>query len=290
LEKWAEQENFYYTHGVSGATVTRNSISKFMNFQKEPENYMLSQSKEYNLFKLGRQSSFKNTFMSSQTFSSFPHVGLEYTDYSFYKSKQILPPTLKGDDFWLDNLKSLPLFDRNFIVIQMRAVHSPYIQTWQHRFDEFNRFSGQFSDYDNGILYVDYLLDETLKWASKLPGKVYVFFASDHNELFGQYGLYAHVTLHQEVAKIPVFVWTNDIEWLKNFKSISHPSHWDIGKQILHLMGYSVDNPNSSDDTIFIQGSDPTGAAGFITLKRNGEELIQENGPENSPDSHHTKD
>lgn len=279
LEKWANQKNFYYTHGISAATVTRNSIAEFMNFQKEPENYTLVQSKKYNLFKLGKEASFKTTFMSSQTFSSFPHVGLEYTDYSFYRDKKGSSPTL-GDEFWLENLKALPLSDKNFVVIQMRAVHAPYMKSWRHRFDEFNHFSGRpegkVDDYDNGVLYVDSILNETFEWAKNLTGKVYIFFASDHNELFGEEGIYGHVTLHQQVASIPVFVWTNDMKFIQNFKSIFNPSHWDIGKQILTLMGYKIANPNTSDDTIFIQGSDPTGGAGFITLKRKGNQLIQE--------------
>ena len=278
LENWAKEENFYYTQGVSGATVTRNSISEFMNFQKEPENYTLVQSKKYNLFKLGKEATFKTTFMSSQTFSSFPHVGLEYTDYSFYKDKQGAS-SIPGDDFWLENLKTLPLSDKNFIVIQMRAVHAPYAKTWRHRFNEFNRFSGQgnkIDNYDNGVLYADFVLNQAFEWAKKLPGKVYVFFASDHNELFGKYGIYGHVTLHPEVARIPVFLWTNDMESVKTFKDIPNPSHWEIGKEILRLMGYQVNNPNSPNDTVFIQGSDPTGAAGFIALKRKGSELIQE--------------
>lgn len=279
LEKWAESENFYYTKGVSGATVTRNSISGFMNFQKEPENYTLVQSKRYNLFKLGKQASFKTAFMSAQTFSSFPHVGLEYTDYSLYKAKKLVS-SAKGDDFWLEGLKSLSLAVKNFVVVQMRAVHSPYKKTWGHRFEEFNRFSNhkesKIDDYDNGVLYVDSILNEIFEWAKKISGKVYVFFASDHNELFGENGIYGHITLHPQVASVPVFLWTNDAIALQNFKSISNPSHWEIGKQILNLMGYSVDNPNSTDDTIFVQGSDPTGGAGFITLKRHGSELIQE--------------
>ena len=276
LEKWAQKENFYYTQGISGATATRTSISKFMNLQKEPENYMLAQSKTHNLFKLAKQASFKTTFMSAQSFSAFPHVGLEYTDYSFYRDKQYLSSKI-GDDFWLDHLKSLPLFDRNFIVIQMRAIHSPYAKTWRHRFNEFNHFPerNKVNDYDNGVLYVDSILNETLEWASKISGKVYVFFASDHNELFGEHGINGHITLHEQVARIPVFLWTNDEKMLQGFKKILHPSHWEIGKQILNLMGYSIENPNNSEDTIFVQGSDPTGNAGFITLKRNGDEIIQ---------------
>lgn len=278
LENWAKQDNFYYTHGVSGATVTRNSIAGFMNFQKEPENYTLVQSKKHNLFKLAQLASFKTTFMSSQTFSSFPHVGLEYTDYSFYRDKQ-KTSSAAGDDFWLENLKSLPLSKKNFIVIQMRAVHTPYAKTWQHRFDEFNHFSdhkeNKIDDYDNGVLYVDSILNETLKWAQNIKGKVYVIFASDHNELFGQDGIHGHITLHRQVARIPVFIWTNNSETLQRFKSVSNPSHWEIGKYILNLMGYQVENPNTPDDVIFVQGSDPTGAAGFLTLKRRGNELIQ---------------
>lgn len=278
LRKWAKQQNFYYTRGVSGSTVTRNSIAAFMNFQKEPENYALVQSKEHNLFKLGKKADFSTTFMSAQTFSSFPHVGLEYTDYSFYGAKQNSSSIL-GDDFWLENLKSVPLSNKNFIVIQMRAVHSPYKKTWHHHFDEFNHFSGhaeeKIDDYDNGVLYVDFVLNKTLEWVKGLPGKVYVFFASDHNELFGEYGIRGHVTLHQQVARIPVFLWSNDMKFVRHFKTISNPSHWDIGEQIVNLMGYEVNNPNTEKDIIFIQGSDPTGRAGFITLKRKGQELIE---------------
>ena len=280
LEKWAKQKHFYYTTGVSAATVTRNSIAQFMNFQKEPENYTLVQSKEYNLFKLAKDASFQTTFMSAQTFSSFPHVGLEYTDSSYYLEKQN-SSLAKGDDFWLENLTTLPLSNKNFVVVQMRAVHSPYKKTWQHHFDEFNRFSGseneKIDEYDNGVLYVDFVLNKVYEWAKKLPGNVYVFFGSDHNELFGEDGLNGHVTLHKTVGKIPVFMWSNNVESIQKFKSIRHPSHWDIGKQILNLMGYQVKNPNTSDDVIFLQGSDPTGAGGFITLMRKGNELVEEN-------------
>ena len=171
------------------------------------------------------------------------------------------------------------MVDKTFIVIQMRAVHTPYAKSWRHHGDEFAKFYGRsadkIDDYDNGVLYVDFILNETFKWAEKLPGKVFVFFASDHNELFGDHGLYGHVTLHEQVGRIPVLLWTNDLKSLQNFKSIKNPSHWDIGEQILNLMGYKVNNPNTPKDVIFINGSDPSGAAGFITLKREGNKLIQ---------------
>ena len=81
--------------------------------------------------------------------------------------------------------------------------------------------------------------------------------------------------MRQLTAQVPVLTWTNDVQFLEKFKLISNPSHWEIGKQILNLMGYEIKNPNNSDDTIFIQGSDPTGAAGFLTLERKGSELVE---------------
>ncbi len=279
LKQWAKKDGFYQTIGVAGAVVTRNAISGFMNFQKEPENYTLVQSKRYNLFKLAKQAGFQTAFLSAQSFSSFPHVGLEYADKVFYRAQKGAAKIF-GDDFWLTNLKELPLSDKNLIVVQMRAVHTPYFKTWRHRFDEFNHFSGasdQKTDaYDNGVLYVDSILNDVLIYANQIPGEVYVIFASDHNELFGEHGINGHVILHRAVARIPVFVWSNSPKKIQPLKNIQNPSHWDIGRQILHLMGYRVTNPNTPDDIVFIQGSDPTGGAGFITLKRVGDELIEQ--------------
>ena len=48
-----------------------------------------------------------------------------------------------------------------------------------------------------------------------------------------------------------------------------------MGKFILSIFGYKVENPNTSDDVIYVSGMDMFGRAGNLLFKRNGKDVIQ---------------
>lgn len=275
LNKMVKDKNFYFNKALSYSVATRISNSGFFNLQKEPENFLLQQSKEANLFKFAKQAGFKNTFISAQSLTAFPNIGIEYVDNIFYKDKARLDIHKYGDWYSIKKLKTIPLTDKNFIAIQTRLAHSPYKKAYAHYSEVCEKFNDdnidkRINEYDNGIFCLDMFLKEIFDFANGLDGKVYVVMVSDHGELFGENNIWGHCFLDRLVANIPFILWSKNVpnKEFDYIKSLSIPSHYDIGKFVLSLFGYNLKNPNSPENILYVNGMDMTGMEGFKTFKR----------------------
>ncbi|MGN0929901.1 MAG: sulfatase-like hydrolase/transferase [Alphaproteobacteria bacterium] len=275
LDTMVKDKNFYFNKALSYSVATRISNAGFFNLQKEPENFLLQQSKENNIFKFAKQQGFYTTFLSAQSLTAFPNIGIEYIDNISYKDKSRLKIKEYGDWYSIEKLKNLQLTDKNFIAIQTRLVHSPYKKAYAHYLETCDKFKdnnidNRINEYDNGIFCLDMFLKDIFTFANNLDGKVYVIMVSDHGELFGENNIWGHCFLDRLVANIPFILWSKNVP-SKEFdyiKSLSIQSHYDIGKFILSILGYSVINPNSNEDILYINGMDLMGMEGYKVFKR----------------------
>ncbi len=281
LDKFVKENNVYFNKGLSYSVATIFSLAGFFNLQKEPLNFLLQHTKKNNLFKLAKEAGFYNEFISVQTLSSFPNIGLEFIDDTYYLDKNPIDIKSSGDLFWLEKLKSTELKDKNFITIQTRLVHYPYGQNCplKENVDVFNdsNVDDRINKYDNGVYCLDKLFKEFLDYVKTIDGKVYVIITSDHSEAFGEDNVWGHCFLRQDIATVPFILYTknvlqNDLKYIKN---LPYPSHYDMGKFILSIFGYKVENPNTSDDVIYVSGMDMFGRAGNLLFKRNGKDIMQ---------------
>ena len=119
------------------------------------------------------------------------------------------------------------------------------------------------------MLYNDSFLSRVFnRFNKQKQGKFYIVFASDHNELHGEYGVHGHGILIPQVADIPVIVQSNDKKFMSNFKKIFKPTHYEIAMEIAKLLGFEIKNPNQKENVFYINGLDYDGRGGYIELTK----------------------
>jgi len=171
------------------------------------------------------------------------------------------------DEDFIPYLKEINLDDKNFIVLQQRGSHSPY----RGYPEEYNKFKVH---YDNTVLYTDALLTKIynyLKISSKK--ETYFIYVSDHGELLGEKGKFGHGWFEPEIYEIPLIM--KSINTLKKIDIEKINSHYDLSNYILSLMGYDIENIETQEKEIFVNGSDLDGLAGYIKFTFKDDSLIK---------------
>ena len=279
LLKWKNKPNFIYKKAISSGVATSVSLPMFFNFQKEPENVMMAIDKKVNLFKMAEERGFKTLMFSPQASSTFADIGIEFIDRVNYRDLDRDNFTRLGDDYSYNLLKKEKLDDKNFFVIQMRALHYPYERIYEN-LPQFNKFNDEnvaekINAYDNAMLYLDDFLNRMLEYVDTLDGKVYFIFTSDHGQMMGENNLWGHSFLHRKVADVPFFIYTKNVskDELFGIDKIKTPTHYDISKFIAKILGYEVKNPNTLENIYYINGNDIDGSGGFLKLEKLGQNL-----------------
>lgn len=264
----AEPHNFIYKQGISGATTTLQSISAFFNLQREAENYKMQIEMPMNLFKLAKERGFKTIFISAQYDNLTHSLGRQYIDVFITLDDVKQQFQQQRDEILLELLKQQTLGGKNFIVLHQRILHSPYAQNYAHRQQQFSKFE---FDYDNAMLYNDYLLKNIIDYArTQIAKPVYLFITSDHSELTGQKGIYGHLALIPEGADVPIMLYSTEpnAEVLVKLRQLFKPTHHELGLLIAELMGYKITNPNTPDNVFYINGSDALARYGYIKVTK----------------------
>lgn len=268
LEKLKNDPNFAYTKGISSSVATLSALQLFFNNYHNPGDIGLIRSKSANLFYLARHQGYKTFLISAQGEGLFHETGTQFMDYFSFKNDSLKSLKEKGDEALLDVFAKLEFSDKNFIVIHLRHIHSPFDEYAKHH-PEFNanamisskdsRINQTQQEYVHAIAYHDYWVKQCIACIQKiLPSDTVVIFTSDHGELVGEDGLYGHNLMRPEVVDVPVWTYTinADTSLNKYIKSQSVCSHYDLGKQIANLFGAKIFNPNESHDLQFVHGTE----------------------------------
>ena len=269
--------NVYVTKGISGAISTISSCKFIMNLLREPNNPMQAASDATNLFKLAKNRGFKTFYLSNQSEHLISSLGgANYIDVVYTSDQNPIESAQINDDVLLKLAKNQKFSRRNFIVLHQRCIHTPYAKAISKNFNITEKFSDNsdpmINDYDNSMLYNDHIIFELFNYLSQqFEGKFYIFWASDHNEPLGENGVFGHGhgTLKPVTAEIPVIIQSNDEEFLKNFREIFRPNHYEIAESIARLLGYEIQNPNEEKDVFYICGIDFNGKCGYMKYQKN---------------------
>ncbi|MDR2526942.1 MAG: sulfatase-like hydrolase/transferase [Rickettsiales bacterium] len=244
LNNLKNDKNFIYKKGISSATSTRISLSNFFNLQREPENINLYLYQNFNLFKMAKENGFKTYFISAWDQRTVQSIGgRKYID--FYKIDV-------RDDEIINRLKEVDSAfnesDKNFIVINQSACHTPYYSHYHHVKKEFDKFK---NSYDNCILYIDHILNDYISYFSKKE-KTYIFITSDHGE-----NKYGHREFTPEIASVPVIFYANDADKtiMNKIKDNFAPTHAEISLLIAEMIGYKINNPNTPDNIFYVNSA-----------------------------------
>ncbi|GJL49713.1 MAG: hypothetical protein NPIRA01_09400 [Nitrospirales bacterium] len=162
-------------------------------------------------------------------------------------------------------LDHIDFSNNNFIVLNQRGSHTPYEKRSPQEFKKFD------SEYDNSVLYTDYVITEIIKTIQlKSKKSTYVLFTSDHGELINDDGMNGHGWFKKQVYEVPFLFFAhhaNDQNMLNDVAYIQ--SHFDMSTFIIQLLGYDQKVNKSETKDIYINGSDVDGLAGFLHLTTN---------------------
>ena len=277
LKELSKSSDFYFTTGISGSISTVASCKFIMNSLREADNAIQASKNTTNLFKLAKSNGFKTFYLSNQTEHLLSSIsGVNYIDVIKTKDSNPVKSSELMDDYLIDLLSSQKFSNRNFIVLHQRCIHTPYANAFGKKFHNRNQFSGSqnqlIDEYDNAMIYNDQIISKIFNYFNKQKnGKFYIIWASDHNELMGENGLFGHGMgyLIPQTADVPVMIQSNDQTFMTKMKSIFKPNIYEITKNIANILGYEIKNPNEKDNTFYISGVDFNGKCGYIKYQKN---------------------
>jgi len=251
--------HFIYKKAISSGINTPVSIVSFFLLKREPKNTNLLLTQKTNLLKLAKENGYKTYWLSMQEEGTKIFTILNYADIK--KTRKDFKT--KFDETLLKELKTIDFTKKNFIILHLRANHSPYEKYTPKKFYKFNFKSDNYhiyktNSYYNSILYVDYLLYNLINFIK--DKNVSLYFIPDHGEMLGfkdENFKYGHSQLTINDAFIPFIYYGN-----KKFPKKIY-NHYLIAKEIAKDIGYEIINPNE-DGNFYINGVKIDGSAGFI--------------------------
>jgi glucan phosphoethanolaminetransferase (alkaline phosphatase superfamily) len=267
--------NFIYKIGIAGANSTLSSVEFITNAIYEPDNLKQTALDTTNLFKLAKQSGFRTFYWSTQCDMFLSSIGgVQYMDHIVTKETDPIQIALKKDLYLLELLETQTFSDKNFIVLHQSSVHSPYGTTYGLGYKASYVFSKSpqkiLDDYDNAMLYNDFLISEMFNFFNKSEHLFYIIWVSDHNELLGEGGMYGHGSgnLVPETAQIPVLAQSNDPVFLEKINNTFAITHYEIAKLLAEQIGFTITNPNEEKNVFYTNGIDYNGKCGYIRFTK----------------------
>ncbi len=262
---------FKAERAIAAGVSTRSTIPLFFNVVNDPTDRDAVAGGATNLFQLARKNGFATTLITAQSEELMQGVDLNGVHVLELPKRTSLWEGRK-DAGLLDLMDQVPASPHRFIVIQLRAPHSPYAEHTKHR-PELQLFSSsldayrerQISDYDNAVLLVDEVAKGIVQRMKATEKPFYVLMTSDHGELLDSKGLWGHSFLDLEVAQVPLILWApkNDRQFWSWAKRNRIPAHYDIGREIAQLLGFNI-RDHTKDVAHFLNGPLPFGMDGYL--------------------------
>jgi glucan phosphoethanolaminetransferase (alkaline phosphatase superfamily) len=247
--------HFSYTKGISCSTSTKTSLPLFFNLVREPQNLNIIHQKTVNLFKLAKMQGYQTVYITGQNPKLFSNCGTEYVDV-FVDLQHAVNHQKEADYVLIDALLKIHLKEKNFIVVHLRHVHSPYDMYVQKNI-LFEAETTEKLYYTYAIFWHDQWIEKFLAAVNKaFPENAITLYTSDHGELLGEEGLFGHTILHPLVSDVPIWAYSKTafpiLSWIKDNAYISH---YELGIKIADLLGIKVYNPNDDGKTYYLHGS-----------------------------------
>jgi glucan phosphoethanolaminetransferase (alkaline phosphatase superfamily) len=258
LDKLKNDKNFIYKPAVSYSVRTICSVTTFFYNKREPDNMNLLLNNKTNIMKLASENGYDTYWLSMQS-----DVSLVSKVINFAKHKKFeWEFKRRFDDALINELKKIPFNKKTFVVLHLKAIHSPYNKYVPK---EFQKFKGKRGAYYNGVLYNDYVISSVINYIKNNYKNYAIYFTSDHGEMLGfkdEHKKHGHSQLVFGDTYVP-FLYYGDTPKELN-KSIY--SHYQISKMLSHDLGYEIINPNE-DGSYFVNGVNIDGSAGYMRYK-----------------------
>ena len=245
LEKLEKEGNLYkFTDTISPHSHTIPVIKKlltFYNYESKDEWYTYN-----NIIDIMKLAGYKTYWFSNQESSGiygniavalggksdiriFNKIKDSTQEFNNLYDEQILNKSLK----YIDKIS-----DKNFIIYHLMGTHGVYKNRYPQEFENFKNKNSKVSDYDNAVLYNDYVINKII---STFKNKeVIIFYVSDHGEEvydFRNFAGHSEDNGSRYMIEIPFLIYVSD-----KFKE-NYP-------EIIKKIANSVDRPYMTDDLL----------------------------------------
>ena len=250
-----DSQVFAYTKGLSCSTSTKTSLPLFFNLVREPQNLELIDRKTVNLFRLAKEQGYRTTLIAGQNPKLFYNCGTEFIDETINLQNEVKTDK-RADYVLIDAFNNIKLDEKNFIVIHLRHVHSPY-NCYVQEGIQFSAETVEKKYYCHAIFWHDQWLQVFIETVNKkMPKETITLFTSDHGELLGEEGIFGHTILHPLVSDVPIWAYSrqsnNVLNWIKKMPYISH---YELGVKMAEFMGIKINNPNEDAKTYYVHSA-----------------------------------
>ena len=253
----------------AGGTMTKTAIPVILNRLKYPGATSQIMSQENCLFKLAKENGFKTSFLSAQGQSNLDIINnlICTSSIDMYQNRSNYPtendPLPDFDIALLTMLRQIDFSENNFIVLQQRGAHTPFKKQYPGSFEKFPL------DYDNCVLYTDFVVHEIIRLIEEeSPKETYFLFTSDHGELLNEEGLNGHGWFKSQVYEVPFLFYMFNHPGKEPAKELANiQCHYDLSNLIAQLLGYDAQVENNADKDIYVNGSDIDALAGYLQIQ-----------------------
>lgn len=273
--------NVQITQVLSSGIATATSTALFFNLIREPKNLEELFKKSSNLFHQAHQNGYETYYISHQESRLAMELDVQSIDHIINNDTAPLIFKKYYDEGLLYFLKKIDLKKgKKFIVLHMRAPHSPYEKAYKDKpeFEKWpahqttdDRLTYDTNTYDNALSYVDYVLNGLVEWfETQTKGqKSVMFITADHGQLFNYQGMWGHNNLTMEQSMVPGIVIGNINKDLPKYTPA-----YEFGKVILSSLGSSLFNPNEENNTYYLHGNNVEFPYDFIEYKIENDTII----------------
>ena len=256
LDKLKNDPHFIYKPAISCSVRTICSVTTFFYNKREPDNMQLLLKNNTNIMKLAKENGYDTYWLSMQSDVSLISKVMEFAKHKKFQWQY----KRQFDDELLKDLKKIPFNKKTFVVLHLKAVHSPYNKYVPK---EFQKFSGKRGAYYNGVLYNDYVISSVINYMKKHHKNFVIYFTSDHGEMLGfpeEQGRYGHSQLVFGDTYVPFLYYSDKFD--KNLTKEIY-NHYQISKMLTRDLGYEITNPNENG-VYFVNGVEIDGSAGWM--------------------------
>lgn len=262
-----QKDNYYiFDDTIASSTHTLGSLKRLFTFYNNDS--VNEWYENTNLFAILKKAGYKTYWLSNQEpiglYAGVQYLLAQQCDFNKFlvrDTKHYFSEHYDGELLtYLDDILAGDKQEKTFMVLHLAGAHQLYRERYPADFAKFhgsNNVEEIIAEYDNAILYNDYIINEILK---RFEDKnAIVFYVPDHGEDVYENGsrFMGHGpngTMHQQ--EIPMLVWGSDSfkykyndKWLAIGKSVHKPFMTDnLIHAILGIMDIKTNEYKSRED------------------------------------------
>lgn len=285
LLRRVEKGNILAKPGIAAGVSTIVSLSHTINQVYHPGRQNLLRNNENNIYRHAKAQGYKTLWLSSQESKLLSFLGADYIDIKSTNEDFPLLYAQRGDAGITEVIDQQDWHAKNFAIINLRTVHSPYASNYEGIADDaaqwstdssLSRFQRENNAYDNALVFLDEVLETIIQRFEALPGEGYLVITGDHGQFLGRDNRWGHNKLEPEIVEVPVLILSKNTQanGLADMQSDRWVSHHEMMRWIGRKMGIVMHSPQNDLNLHYVKGSKLLGDNQIMTVSETEKGLI----------------